>query len=108
MKQVSSTTRAPDVFTVTLTDGTTVTHNYGAYIIAQPDGRDVRIQRSQVPAFLHFFLSLYGEFRGFVDFPDLPMRRTPDGLRIGSDADGVLIGRSQLDAFLNALIVVEL
>lgn len=108
MKQVSSTTRAPDVFTVTLTDGTTVTHSFGAYIIAQPDGRDVRIQRSQVPAFLQSFLSIYGEWRGISDAPDLELRRTPDGLRIGSDADGVLIDRSQLDAFLNALIVVEL
>ena len=108
MAQVSSSTSTPVVFTVTLTDGTTVTHNNGAYIIAQPDGRDVRIQRSQVPAFLQSFLSLYGEWRGFVDEPDLELRRTPDGLRIGSDADGVLIDRSQLDAFLNALIVVEL
>lgn len=107
MTQVSSTTPAPAVFTVTLADGTTVTRNNGAYIIAQPDGRDVRIQRSQAPAFLQSFLFLYGQWRGFTDALDLELRRTPDGLRIGGDADGVLIERSQLDAFFSALIARE-
>lgn len=112
MKQVSSTTPAPAVFTVTLADGTTVTRNNGAFVITQPDERtggtrSVRIQRSQVPAFLQNFLYLYGQWRGLVDAPDLELRRTSDGLRIGDDADGVLIARSLLDDLFDALIAQE-
>lgn len=104
MNQVRKTITPP--LTTTLADGTAVTRDNGAYIIAQPDGRNVRIQRSQTPAFLAHFLFLYDQWRGHVDTLDLELRRTPDGLRIGDDAGGILIARSQLNAFLDALIAM--
>ena len=112
MTQVSSTAPAPTVFTVTLADGTTVTHNNGAFVITQPDEstggtRSVRIQRSQVPAFLQNFLTLYNQWRGLVEATTLELRRLPGGLHIGDGDSGVLIGRPLLDDFLDALIAQE-